>query len=222
MEQTYQQVGLLLFLDVFHPFAGTCRHLLELHTLPYLLVQPTGNGRCQHAYDAYLHTVSDKGSVGLQVAVDVPWHSLVRLAALLYDVGAQQRTAYLAHPLVVHLMARLHVVVANGFNIIFHVVDDAGSQIHLVRRYEVRPVHAGLSLHNVAIVYQQQVLPILLAFLFNIGISASQRPVDGLTLHEVPWKEIAMHVTRLYHLQTDGLITFRSTHRCQGTHHQNH
>ena len=49
MKETYDDVGLLLFLQQLHPFAGTANHFLKPHTTPHRLMKPVGNGRCQHA-----------------------------------------------------------------------------------------------------------------------------------------------------------------------------
>ena len=210
-----------MLLDIFHPFAGTRRHLFKLDTLPYRLVQPTGNGRGQQTDDAYLDAALVVDGVGLQTVVDVRRIGGSVLVTFFHHVGSHQRTAHLANPLVVHLVTRFQIVVAKGLDVVFHVVDDAGRQIDLVRCNKVRPVDTRLSLHDVAIVYQQQVVAILLAFLINIAVSTHQRPVNGLALGEVPWEEVAMNVAGLYHLQLDSLIAFRSTRHRQGTHHQN-
>ena len=162
MEQADNQVWLLVLLHVSDPFAGTGRHLLELHALPYLLVQPTGNSGRQHADDAYLHTVLYMDAVRFHAVIDVGRISLAVLASLLHDVGAYHRTAHLTNPFVVHLVSGFHVMVAEGLYIVLHVVDHPGGQVLLVRRYEVCPVRAGLALQNVAVVYQQQVLAIFL------------------------------------------------------------
>ena len=199
MEQSENQVGLLHILDILHPFLGAAGHLFKLHAFPYRLVQPVGNGGCQHTDDTDLHTVDVMRGVGLQSGIDALRIGLAILVFFLHDVRTQQRTAYLANPLVVHLMSGLDVVVAHRLCIVFHVVDHLCCQVHVLGHHVVRPVHTGLSLQYIAVVYQQQVVAVLLALLGDIGVGTGQCSVDGLVVHEVPRKEMSVHITCLNH-----------------------
>ena len=110
-------------------------------------------------------------------------------------------------------------MVAYGLGVIPHVVDDACCQILVLGHHEIRPVDARLTLQDVAVVYQQQVVAVLLAFFINISIGAHQSPFQGLPLRKVPGEEMPVYVAGLYHLQLHRFIAFRSTRHCQGTHH---
>ena len=206
VEQADYQVRLLLLLDVFHPFACTGRHFLKLHALPRRSVQPIGYGRCQHADDTYLHAVLHVHRVGAQTVVDALRLGVAALRALLHDVGPQQRTAHLANPLVVHLVARLYVVVAHRLRVITHVVDHPRCQVFVLRHHEVRPIDARLTLQYVAVVNQQQVVAILLTFLTDVAVGPHQRTLQRFTLRKVPRKEVPVHVTGFNHLQPDHLL----------------
>ena len=209
VEQAEDQVGALLLLDILHPFLGAAYHLLKLHALPYRLVQPVGDSGRQHADHADLHPVLIVHGVGLYPRIDVLRIGLAVLGALLHDVRTEQRTAYLSDPLVIHLVARLDIVVAHGLCVVAHIVDHAGREVLVVGHHVVRPVHAGLSLHDVAVVDQQQVVAILCAFLLNIGIGAHERSFQRRLLHEVIGEEMAVNVAGLNHFQLNGLGLLR-------------
>ena len=48
MEESYDDVGFLLLLQHLEPLAGTLDHLFKVQTSPQTLVEPVGNGWCQH------------------------------------------------------------------------------------------------------------------------------------------------------------------------------
>ena len=205
VEQAEYQVRALLLLDILHPFPGTAYHLLKLDSLPYRLVQPVRDSGCQHSDHADLHPVLIVHGVRLQSRIDVLGVGLAVLGALFHDVRTEQRAAHLSDPLVIHLVAWLNVVVAHRLRVVAHIVDHAGREVLVVGHHVVRPIHAGLSLHDVAVVYQQQVVAILRALLFNIRVRAYERSFQGRLFHEVVWEEMTVNVAGLDHFQFNGL-----------------
>ena len=171
VEQTENQVRALHLLEVFHPFLGTTGHLLKFHTFPHIVCQPVGNGRCEHADDSNLHAVDVMDGVGLKACVDIIGMGRT-VGTGFHNIRTKQRTAHLTNPFVVNFMSRLDVVVAYGLSIVLHVVDDRGGKVLVLRHHIVRPVDAGLSLQNIAVVDQQEVITIRGAFLFNISVRA--------------------------------------------------
>ena len=82
VEDTNDNVRLLLLLDDLHPFTGTGHHILKLHSAPEILCQPVRNSWGQHTENGYLHT--------LTVQDDIRLH--IRLTGLgINDVGTQHR-----------------------------------------------------------------------------------------------------------------------------------
>ena len=48
MEESYNDVGLFSLLEYLYPVACALNHLLEAQPRPKTLMQPVGNGGCQH------------------------------------------------------------------------------------------------------------------------------------------------------------------------------
>ncbi len=144
--------------------------------------------------------------VGLQPRVDVLHAGLAVLALLLDDVGPEQGAAHLANPLVVDLVAGLHVVVAHGLGVVAHVVDDAGREVLVVGHDVVRPVDAGLPLQDVAVVDEQQSVAVLLPLSVDVGAGPGERSLQWALLHEVVGEEVAVYVARLDDLQPHGFL----------------
>ena len=186
---------MLHLLQVLDPLLGTADHLLKLQPLPQRLVQPVGDGRRQHADNAYLDALAVENGVGLHVGI---------LGLAVNDVGAEGWTSHFANPLVVHLVARLDVVVTHRLCVEVHVVDDAGGYVLPLGHDEVRPVAGWLSLQNVAIVNEQQVLAVFAAQLLDVCVDANQRALQGLFLHEVIREEMPVDVAGLYDSQLNG------------------
>ena len=151
--------------------------------------------------------------VGLQTGIDALRISLTVFAFLFHDVGTQQRTVHLANPLVIHLVTRLYIMVAYGLGIILHVVDDTCSQILILWHHEVGPIHTGLALKYVTIIYEQQVIAVFLTLTVDIRVGTCQRTLEWPVLHEVPWEEMSVNITGLDDLQRDGLRCLLCLHR---------
>ena len=147
--------------------------------------------------------------VGLQSCIDMLRTGLCVLVFLFNDVGAQQWTANLANPLVVNLVTRLDVVITYGFGIVFHVVDNRSCDVLVFRHHIVRPIYARLTLQDVAIIYQQEmILAILFTLLFDIGVCTRKCTLDGGLLHKVVGEKMSMHIAGFNHLNFYGLIVF--------------
>ena len=211
VEQAEDQVALFHLLQVLHPLLGTAYHFLKLQPFPYRLVQPVGDGWRQHTDDGNLHAFAVEHGVGVDVG---------QAGCRADDVGPQRWAAHLANPLVVDLMARLDVVVADGLAVVLHVVHHLGSYVLLARCHEVRPVACGLSLQYVAVVNQQQLVAVLLAEAVHVGVHPRQRSLDGLCFfHEVVGEEVAVYVARLHHLQPNGFLCLCHCSHGQARHH---
>ena len=204
VEKSEDKVGLLVLLDVFHPFLGTRHHFLKLHALPDALVEPVGNGGREHADDHNLHPFDIVDGVGLYVAVSPEWPGTTR-GTRYHNVGSKQRAAHLAYPFVIHFVAWLNVVVAHGLGVVFHVVDDACGQVLVLGHDIVGPVDTGLPLQYVTVVDEQQVVAVLLALLLDIRVHTYQCSFDWLLLHEVVGEEVSVNVAGLNDFQLDGL-----------------
>ena len=212
MEETKDQVGFLVLLNVFHPFTGTTDHLLKLDTFPDRLVQPVWNGRGKHTDHTDLHAVFHMYGVGLQTGIDALGISLSVLTFLFHDVGTQQRTTHLTDPLVIHLVTRLYIVVAYGLGIILHVVDHSCGQILVFGHHIIGPIHTGLSLQDITVINEQQVVAALLTLAVDIRVGTGQSPPERPALHEVPREEMSVNITGLNDLQRDGLRSLLCLH----------
>ena len=95
-------------------------------------------------------------------------------------------------------MTRLYVVVAKGLGVVLHVVDDLCGNIGFFRLDEVGIVACWLSLQNVAILQQDDVVAIALALALDIRTDTSHRSLHGTTLGEVVRKERSVNVGGLY------------------------
>ena len=197
VEQSDDDVGLLLLLHHAQPLARRAHHLLEAKPAPQVLAQPVGDGGREQADDGDARAATLQDGVGLEVG-------LVGLGV--DDVGAQDGAVGGAHPFVVDPMARLHVVVANGLRVIAEVVDDLCRDVGAGRVHIVGIIVYGLALEDVAIVEQDDVLAMLAAQLVDVCGHTSQRPSLGLAVDEVVGEEATVHVAGLNELQVDGFL----------------
>ena len=102
-------------------------------------------------------------------------------------------------------MAWLDIMVTYSLCIVLHVVDDRSGKVLIFWHHIVRPIDAGLSLQNIAVVDQQQMVAIRCAFLFNICVCTGERTLNGLTLHEVVREEVTVNVAGLNHFHSNSL-----------------
>ena len=208
MEEADDEVGLLHLLDILHPAACADNHILKLQPLPQALVQPGADGGSDHAEDGDLDggRLMVDGGGWKEISLNDGIGPYVGQAGLAVDdIGSNDRTLHLAHPLVVDLMARLHIVIAYGFHVVSHIVDDLCGQVLLIAHDVVRPVGAGLSLKDVAVVEEQQAVAILLPLLLDIGVGPCRRAVQRTSVDKVIGEEVAVNVAGLDDFQLHSL-----------------
>ena len=190
MEQSDDQVRLLVPAEVINPLAGTSHHFLKVQAAPQRLVEPVGNGRCQHAENGNTDALPLHDGVGGHVGL-----SCMRVD----DVGTKHGTLHLADPLVIDVVPGFHVVVAEGLCVVLQVVDDLCRDVRHVRLHIIIIVADGLSLQDVAVVQQHHgILAVLTAQLLDKRADACHRTGLVTIVEEVEGHERAMHVRRAH------------------------
>ena len=116
------------------------------------------------------------------------------------DVSSQDRAFYLFNPLIIYGMPRFDVVVAHRLRIILHVVHHRCGQVGHGGLNEIAIITRGLTLKNVAVVEQDNVLAILLAHFVYIRTHSGQRTFLVAAVDKVVRKEASVYVARLYYL----------------------
>ena len=96
----------------------------------------------------------------------------------------------------------------HGLGIILHVVDHPCGQILIFGHHIVGPVHTGLSLQDITVVDEQQVVAALLTLAVDIRVGTGQRTPEWPPFHEVPWEEMSVNITGLNDLQCDAVLIF--------------
>ena len=96
-------------------------------------------------------------------------------------------------------------MIAYGLSVVAHIVDDRSGEVLVGGHHVVRPIDAGLTLQDVTVVDEQQVVAVLRAFLFNICTGTGECSLERLALHKVVREEMSVYVAGLDHLETDGL-----------------
>ena len=95
-------------------------------------------------------------------------------------------------------MTCLYVVVAKGLGVVLQVVDNLCGDIRLVSLDKISLVAGGLSLQNVAILQQDDVVAIALALALEVGADTCHCPLHGTALGEVVRKESSVHIGGFY------------------------
>ena len=196
MEHADHHIRLLVFLQVIHPIPCTCSHLLESQAAPDGFVQPVGDGRGNHTQDGNLHTLTFQDGI----------RSHIRLIGFgVNDIGSQHRTFHLTDPFVIDGMSCLHIMVAEGLCVIPHVVDDRSCDVGFVRLDAIIVIADGLTLKDVTVVDEDDVLAIFLPKTVDVSTDSSQTALQGFTLHKAIGKEMSMHVSGFDDSELNGL-----------------
>ena len=149
MEETDHNIRVFLLLQLFHPVLGRSHHVLKAETAPEVFCQPVRDGRSNHAEDGNLHT--------LAVEDDIRFH-VRSLGFGVDDVGTDHRTVEFLDPLVVNRMTGLNVVITKGLCVILQVVDHICRHVAFVGGDVVVIVASWLTLQDVAVLQQDQVV----------------------------------------------------------------
>ena len=67
MEESYDDVSFLLLFQYLNPVACTLEHFVKVQPRPQTLVQPVGNGRCQHTQYGNTNTLALNDCIGLDI-----------------------------------------------------------------------------------------------------------------------------------------------------------
>ena len=189
MEQSDDDICLLLFAQDLHPALRTGHHLFETHTRPEVLVQPVGNGGSQHAENSYAYALAFNDNIWLDIG----------FAALqVDDVRTDDGTVKFLNPFVVNLMSNLHVVVAESLGVVFHVIDDLSGNIGFVGGHEIGVVAGGLTLQDVTILKENQPIAHLLALALEVTAHTGHCTAHVAALGEIIGKERSVNVGCLH------------------------
>ena len=102
-------------------------------------------------------------------------------------------------------MSRLYVVVAKVLGVVLQVVDNLCGNIRRVSLNIVGIVARGLSLQDVAVVQQDDVVAVALALTLEVGADSCHRTRHRTAFSKVVWEEGTMDVRCFYQSQGDGL-----------------
>ena len=94
-------------------------------------------------------------------------------------------------------MTGLNVMVTEELSIILQIVYHLSTDVRLVGLDEVGVITRWLTLQDVAVVEQDEVLAILIAQLVDIGAHARHRTLHRTALYEVVREEGSMDIARL-------------------------
>jgi len=196
MEQTNQNVRMFLFLDFLYPFFRTSPHAFKTQPAPQLFGQPGRYGRSNHAEDGNLHPV--------------PFHHLIRLQIRttclnIDNVGTQHRKLTLFHPTVVHGVPSFHIVVTHVAHIVTHIVQHGGAYMHRGSIHIIIVIGHRLSLKNITVIHQDDILPVLFPLLLHVGRHTSQAALHLFILNKIIRKITTMHITGFQKFQCHGL-----------------
>ena len=205
MEKPHYQVGVLVALQKIHPIACALHYRCETQSAPNRLGEPVGNGRCEHTQHSHLHALTVHDGVR---------HGVGKTGAAVKNVGTERWARHFARPLVVHGVARLHIVVAKRLCIVLHIVDYACRHIFLVGGNVVVIVTQRAALQNVAIVEQHHAIGSRLAQVVHIGTHTSHRPVNCLAANKINGEKTAVHVGGFQKMQLCLVALHRCSHRC--------
>ena len=197
MEEADDDIRFLIFLKIFHPFAGVCYHILKFQSAPEILREPVWNGRSEHSQDSHLHAFAVQDKVRLDIRLTC------RSAD---DVGTQDWAVEFFYPFVVNRMTRLNIMISKYLRIILHVVYHIGSHVSCLCIYIIIIIAGRLTLQNVAIFQEDEIILVVFTQIVDVGRNARQGSCFRLTVDEIVREERAVHIACLYHSQFYGTL----------------
>ena len=188
VKQSHDEVGVLVVVDEFYPILAALNDVVDAQAAVDARSKPVGDGRRQHAQHSNFHAFLVQYRVGFHIG---------GARCSVHNVGTQHGAFHLAHPLVVHGVSWLNVVVAHRLGIIAQVIHDLRRNILLGGVHIVVVVADGLPLQNIAIVEQYKAVAQCGAQRVDIGAKSGYRACPWLAGDEVIWEKTPVHVTCL-------------------------
>ena len=158
MEQPDYHIRILLCTDYLHPFASRLLHIVKTKPSPQIFRKPGRNGRCNHPQNDGLHPV--------------PFQHFIRRKMRfprrrINDIGSQYRKVTGSNPTVEYSTSSFHIMIPHIARIIFHIIHHLGTKMRRHGIYIIIVISGRLSLQNIPIIQQYQIIFILPAFLLN-------------------------------------------------------
>ena len=197
VEEADDNIRFFILLKIFHPFAGVYYHIFKFQSAPEILREPVWNGRSEHSQDCHLHALAVQDEIRLNV-----WLAC-RSAD---DVGTKNWAIEFFYPFVVNWMTRFNIMIAKHLRIILHVVDHIGSHVSSLCVYIIIIIAGRLSLQNIAILQEDEVILVVFSQIVDVGRNARQGSCFRLTVDEIVREERAVHIACLYHSQFYGTL----------------
>ena len=114
-----------------------------------------------------------------------------------YDVGTKHRKGTIGRPTLKHGIAHLYIMIAEIASIIAHEVEHICCQMHRRGVYEVVIISGGLSLQDVTIIYQYDIVVIERTLLLHVGMYARHAAPHGIACDKVVGEKATMHIGSL-------------------------
>ena len=191
MKQADHQIRVLFFTDNLHPFARRLLHIVETQSFPQIFGEPCRDGRGNHSQYYDLHAIT------LQHFI---WSQMGLSRRRIYDVGPQYREVTSRDPTVENGTPRFHIMVTHVAGIILHIVHHFRAKMGRYRIYIIIVIGSGLSLQDITVIQQYQILFILFAFFLHERINPCQTPLPLMAGYKIVRIIIAMYVTCFYNL----------------------
>ena len=197
VKQSYDNVGLFFLSYNVNPFSSRLCHIFEMESAPQFLMQPIGYGRSNHTYNSYLHSLTLNDSIGLDIRLP---------RGIINDIGTYHRTIQFAYPLVIHGMSRFDIMIAHCLGVVSKPVHNLSCRIRQFGFNEIGVVACRLTLKNVSVLKQNDILAILFAHCFQISAYPCERALHGSVLYVVVREEATMDITCLNDFQINSLL----------------
>ena len=201
MEQADHQIRVLFFTDNLHPFACRLFHIIETQSFPQIFREPCRDGRGNHSQYHDLHALTFQHFVRSQMGLS---------RRCIYDVGTQHWEVTSGDPTVENGTSRFHVMVTHVAGIILHIIHHFRAKMGRHRIYIIIVIGSGLSLQNIAVIQQYQILLILFALFLHERINPCETPLPFVAGYKIIRIIIAMYITCFYNLQFHHLFLRRN------------
>ena len=103
-------------------------------------------------------------------------------------------------------MTRFNIMISKHLRIILHVVYHIGSHVSSLCVYIIIIIAGRLSLQNIAILQEDEVILVVFSQIIDVGRNARQGSCFWLTVDEIVREERAVHIACLYHSQFYGTL----------------